>query len=164
MENKIEKSYHYYFIVISIDEFSIDLFFKGELKEFFFNELECFPEQYQNMCTPLMHGDGLMFDGLVVDSIKKNVLFEEFKSCFVFNIPHEICDFLGQRFTKSYSVEFDIDNLLVPIPMQEILNFESSPWAKLLTIDADYFYLKDAKRIFIAAKDHNFINQFAINI
>ena len=164
----IKKSYHYYFCITRLKEFESLDFFNASLFDYIFNYNALFPDYIkQGLCDILPSDNGILFTQHVLKQLEPIQLVKDFKSCFAFNLPSDICDKEYSRFQKQFTFDFDINELKKEIPMELILQYEESPWKPILEIDPDFFYLRNDEQILLGSKDYrqveNWINRITIN-
>lgn len=160
----IKKSYHYYFIIISFNNFNPNVFFNQSHFDFIFNYKTPFLKYVeQGVCDILPNQYGILFTQTVLSQFNSNELINDFKSCFAFNLPTNICDKEQSRYKKNYTFEFNIEQMKKEISMELILHYEETEWKNILEINPDFFYLQNGKEILLASKDfkqvENWINQ-----
>lgn len=152
---KIARTYHFYYSSIPIEEFERLNFFDQSFFDFIFNYITPFPDYVeQGICDILPNKKGILFTQSVLQQFEPVQLLNDFSSCFAFNLPTEICDKEHSRYNKSYTFDFEIDELKKEVPMELILQYINSPWKPILEIDPDFFYLRSDKQILLGSKDY----------
>ncbi len=153
--NFIKKSYHFYFIVLSLDNFKANLFFNLNHFDYIFNYKTPLPKYIaQGICDILLNQKGILFTQYVISQFNPNELIQDFKSCFAFDLPTDICDKEQTRYKKNYNFDLDIEQMKKEISMDLILQYEKTEWKKILEINPDFFYLRNEKEILLACKDY----------
>lgn len=161
---KIYKSFHFHFYLLSLSEFRASLFFNQSYFDYIFNYRQSLPSfLQQGTCDILPNKNGTIITQYVLQQFEPNEFLNEFKACFGFNLPTDICDKKQTRYEKNYTFDFDIDQMKKEIPMDLILQYEKNQWKNILEINPDFFYLQNGKEILLASKDfkqvENWINQ-----
>ncbi len=158
---KIKKSYHFYFVVVSIDQISLWPVVDNKFSEYIFEGKLPLPNWIQQGDCDLLHDHrGVILPAHVLEKIKPKQLFSEFNSGFAFSLPVDICDKVYNRYTKNYTFNFDIHTLTKEDSMEEILQYKKSAWKPILEIDPDMFYFTDHSQFLFGSKDYRQIEMF----
>lgn len=151
----IKRSYHFYHSSVLIEEFERLDFFNQSYFDFIFNYSSPFPKYIaQGICDILPNKNGILLTQNVLQQFEPIQLFNDFTSCFAFNLPTVICDKEQSRYKKNFTFDFDIIELNKEVSMDLILQYEESPWKPILEIDADFFYLRNEEQILMGSKDY----------
>ncbi|MBX2960312.1 MAG: hypothetical protein KF732_10190 [Flavobacteriales bacterium] len=154
----MNKSFNYYFIIFNINDLNskiMDCFFKKGAFEFIFSRPPLLPGYIeQGVCDILPNKNGILFINPVITRFNSMQLVSDFNSCFAFNLPVEIVDTEGLRYTKNYSFECDIENMQEEMPISKILFYDETEWANILKVNADYFYIKNNNEILFGSLDY----------
>jgi len=162
---KVNKSYNYYYCLIPTKIFDRLNFFNTPYFDYIFNYYSSFPIYIeQGICDILPNKSGILFTQQVLQQFDPYQIMNDFTSCFVFNLPTEICNKEQSRYRKNFTFDFDIIELNKEIPMDLILQYEESPWKPILEIDADFFYLRNDNEVLLGSKDYKQLENWLIEV
>ncbi|MCB9335925.1 MAG: hypothetical protein H6586_07235 [Flavobacteriales bacterium] len=160
----MKKTYHFYFSILPINLFNSEVFFSQSHFDYIFNYQQPFPEYIQqNLCDILPNEKGILFSQHVLNQIDYATLIKDFKCCFGFLLPTGIYDTDNIRYSKNYTINFEISQFKDAIPMDNVLFYYESPWKEILEINPDFFYLRDANQILIGSKDSQLLEHLTKN-
>lgn len=161
----INRSYHFYFVIIPNDILAPKIFFNRHYFEYIFDNKSPLPDYVeQGNCDIFPNQNGILFDQYVLQQFDPKNLIKDYNSCFAFNLPSTICDQESMRYRKKYTFGYILESFRQEISMDLILQYESSPWKPILEIDPDFFYLRDNEQILIGSKDFKQIELITENI